>query len=169
MNVFRLFLDDEGEITRRQWWIGVATLVFVQIVAQLTVVWQFAALGLDRGLLVFLGIAMVLPFHALNAKRFRAIGRPPLLALPGAVVGICLGLASTFAPQFIFAAALGFAAVLIWVWYVVDLGFVDHDAPKISAAPAPASLDRIPEIAPALLPDRLAERIAAIAQGRRTA
>jgi uncharacterized membrane protein YhaH (DUF805 family) len=157
MNAFRLFLDDEGEITRRQWWSGVIALILLQIVAQLTIVWKFHLYGFDRGLLVFLSIAMVLPFHALNAKRFRAIGRSPLLALPGAAVGIGLGLAGTFMPQFLFTAALGFAAVLIWIWYVVDLGFVDHDAVP-EAVPAPQSTS-----------DRLVERLAAIARGRRTA
>lgn len=157
MNIFRLFLDDEGEITRRQWWIGVGTLVFAQFAAQIAIVRTFSGHGLDRGLLVFLSIAMVLPFHSLNAKRFRAIGRSPLLAIPGAAVGIFLGLASTFLSQYHMAAALGFCSVLIWIWYVVDLGFVDHDAVP-EAAPAPPTW-----------PDRLAERLAAIARGRRTA
>jgi uncharacterized membrane protein YhaH (DUF805 family) len=157
MNVFRLFLDDEGEITRRQWWAGVGTLVLLQIVAQLTIVWKFSIHGLDRGLLVFLSIAMVLPFHSLNAKRFRAIGRSPLLALPGAIVGTGLGLAGTFAPQFMLTVVLGAAAVLIWIWYVVDLGFVDHDSVPVPPTEAPS------------LSDRLIERIATIARGRRTA
>ena len=133
MSMTQLFLDDEGTIARRQWWIGTLALLCIQFLAEALTARWFGPQGLDGPLMLSLSLAILVPFHAVNAKRFRAIGRPPELALwGGGLAGLSI-LAGVFLNLPALDAALGLLLIMTIGWYVVDLGVLDHDA---HAAPA---------------------------------
>lgn len=147
MNLFRLLFDDEGEISRAQWWIGVGCIVLAHVSLQIIAALAPFPLGLDRAFLTFVGIALVLPFHAVNAKRFRAMGHSPLLALPAAAIGVASGVLNTLPLGVTAPTITGIAGVIVWLWYVVHLGLLERIKPVRYQA----------------------DQIALIARGRRTA
>ena len=131
MSMSELLLADEGAISRRQWWTGTLLLGVGQLLAG----WMATRwLGrFDRPAMLFLSLAALIPFHAVNAKRFRAIGRDPALALwGGGVVGSSV-LSGAFVKLPILDIALGLGLIAIVLWHVVDLGVLDHEA---KASPA---------------------------------
>ena len=128
MSMTQLFLDDEGTIARRQWWIGTLALLCIQFLAEALTARWFGPQGLDGPLMLSLSLAILVPFHAVNAKRFRAIGRPPALAVwGGSIAGLSI-LAGAFLRLPSLDAALGLILIATIVWYVVDLGVLNHDA-----------------------------------------
>ncbi len=78
-----------------------------------------------------MSLSLLIPFHAVNAKRFRAIGRSPGLALwGGGIAGVSV-LSSTFLRWPTLDLSLGLALCLVILWYLVDLGVLDHQ-PRIA-------------------------------------
>ncbi len=129
MRMTQLLFDDEGRITRRQWWIGTLVLLAAQLAAETAATRWLAPLGLDRPALLFVSLALLIPFHAVNAKRFRALGRSPDLALwGGGLAGLSI-LCGAFLrwPQLDLALGLGLCIVILW--YIVDLGILEHVQP----------------------------------------
>jgi uncharacterized membrane protein YhaH (DUF805 family) len=125
MTIFRLFFDDEGEVTRRQWWI--ATLVLVVLQMCIEVLASRLMPGGSRSISLFLSIAILIPFYSVNAKRFRAIGRSPSLALIGGALTAASILVDTFMPVAALNMLVGFALLGVIIWYVIDLGVLAHD------------------------------------------
>jgi uncharacterized membrane protein YhaH (DUF805 family) len=125
MNMAHILFDDEGVITRRQWWLGAALLLAAQLAAGWLAARQFGAVGLDRPLMLFVGIGLLIPFHSLNAKRFRAIGQPTWLALAGGGVAMASMLAGVFLPTHAVNIPLGLALLVVVVWFAVALGVYD--------------------------------------------
>jgi uncharacterized membrane protein YhaH (DUF805 family) len=124
----QLFLDDEGTISRRQWWIGTLALLAIQFFAESLMARWLGPPGLDGPLMLSLSLAILVPFHAVNAKRFRAIGRPPWLALwGGGVAGLSI-LAGAFLRLPALDVAIGLALIATIGWFIVDLGVLAHDA-----------------------------------------
>jgi uncharacterized membrane protein YhaH (DUF805 family) len=76
--------------------------------------------------MIFLSIVILIPFHAVNAKRFRAIGRSPLWALWGGVIGALAALQALFIPSPVVAMGVSWATVAVIIWYIVDLGLFPH-------------------------------------------
>jgi predicted lipid-binding transport protein (Tim44 family) len=76
MEIARILFSDEGVINRRQWWLGTLGLLAFQLLVGWLAAWHFGRSGLDRAFMLFVSIALLIPFHSLNAKRFRAIGQP---------------------------------------------------------------------------------------------
>ncbi len=127
MRMTQLLFDDEGVITRRQWWIGTLVLLALQQVAEAAAARWLTPLGLDRPALLFVSLALLIPFHAVNAKRFRGCGRSPDLALwGGGVAGLSI-LAGAFLRWPALDLALGLGLCLVIIWYIVDLGILDHE------------------------------------------
>ncbi len=83
--------------------------------------------GLDVPALLFVSLALLIPFHAVNAKRFRACGRSPGLALWGGVLAGLTILAGTFLRWPPLDLALGLGLCLVILWYIVDLGILAHE------------------------------------------
>lgn len=122
----QLLFDDEGVITRRQWWAGTLLLVAMQLAAESIVARWLAPMGLDGPALLFVSLVLLIPFHAVNAKRFRACGRSPALALwGGGLAGLTI-LAGAFLRWPSLDLALGFGLCLVILWYIIDLGILDH-------------------------------------------
>jgi uncharacterized membrane protein YhaH (DUF805 family) len=126
MTLLRLLLDDEGEIARRQWWIGTLLLVAAHAVAGLILHRLLGARHLDGPIMIFLSIAILIPFYAVNAKRFRAIGRSPNLALWGGVLTAAAVLQAQFLPSPALSTGIGWAMIAVIAWYIIDLGLFPH-------------------------------------------
>ncbi|MGL4635903.1 MAG: DUF805 domain-containing protein [Beijerinckiaceae bacterium] len=127
MTMTHLLFDDEGTITRRQWWLGSSVLMAVYMLAGFCVAKWLGHTGLDRAIMLFVSIAILLPFFSVNAKRFRAIGRSPSLALVGAFMSALATLSGDFLPLMPVNTGLGIILMLVIVWYTIDLGLVDHN------------------------------------------
>ncbi len=126
MTLLKLLFDDEGEIARRQWWLGTLLLLAGHAAAGVLLHRLLGARHLDGPVMIFLSIAILIPFYAVNAKRFRAIGRASALALwGGAVPGIAI-LQGLFLPAAALSMASGWAVLAVFVWYAVDLGLFPH-------------------------------------------
>jgi uncharacterized membrane protein YhaH (DUF805 family) len=128
MSLAQLLLDDEGVIARRQWWLGTALLLAAQLVAGWLARRHLGATGLDRPLMLFISIGLLIPFHSLNAKRFRAIGQPPRLALLGGGVALASILAGAFLPGAIVNIPLGLALLCVILWFAAALGCYEPPA-----------------------------------------
>src|SRR5215212_5638525 len=77
----RLYLTTEGRIGRAEFWIGLAGLVVVIIVATIIIAVVFGALSFTAHLLVFIcELIIAYPTYALFAKRFQDRGRRGLYA-----------------------------------------------------------------------------------------
>jgi uncharacterized membrane protein YhaH (DUF805 family) len=121
-----LLFADEGKISRREWWLATSLLLAAYMLASALAMRLLGAQRLDRPLMLFISIAILLPFYSVNAKRFRAIGRRPELALFGAILSALTTLVGVFLPFQPVNTALGVALMLVILWYAVDLGVIDH-------------------------------------------
>ena len=124
----RLFFDDEGVISRQLWWTGTLFLLGLSMAIGWVVARATGNADHTEALMIFCSIAMLIPFHAVNAKRFRAIGRSPVLALWGGVVPAASVLADSFANWPAVDIVLGWMIMGIMVWYVLDLGIYPHES-----------------------------------------
>jgi uncharacterized membrane protein YhaH (DUF805 family) len=111
MTMTHLLFDDEGKITRRTWWLATALLLGVYMLASVLTSRLLGPLRLDRPIMLFISIAILLPFYAVNAKRFRAIGHRPELALIGAILSAITTLVDVFLPSLSINTVLGIALV----------------------------------------------------------
>jgi uncharacterized membrane protein YhaH (DUF805 family) len=128
MSVAQLLFDDEGVIARRQWWLGTALLLAVQLGAGWLARRHLGPSGLDRPSMLFVSISLLIPFHSLNAKRFRAIGQPPLLAVMGGAVALASILVGAFLPGAAVNIPLGLALLCVILWFAAALGCYDPPA-----------------------------------------
>jgi uncharacterized membrane protein YhaH (DUF805 family) len=126
MTLAQLLFNDEGVITRRQWWIGTSILVAFQLLADYLAGRYLLSSGLGRPSLLFLSIALLIPFYSVNAKRFRAIGSMPELALAGGVFPLLAILCDTFLHVPALNMALGLLILAVILWYLLDLGILPH-------------------------------------------
>jgi uncharacterized membrane protein YhaH (DUF805 family) len=133
MEFARILFSDEGVIDRRQWWQGTAALIGFQLVAGHLAQREFGASGLDRPLMLFIAIALLIPLHSVNAKRFRAIGQPTWFALAGGLAALASILAGALLPGHPVNIAIGIALLAVILWFAAALGFYDP-APKIDPA-----------------------------------
>jgi uncharacterized membrane protein YhaH (DUF805 family) len=125
MNLARILLADEGVIGRREWWAGTALLIGVQLLAGWVVSRHIGHRGHAQAIMLFVSIAMLIPFHSLNAKRFRAIGQPAGLAFAGGGIGMAAILCGAFLPGHAVNIPLGLALLAVIVWFAAALGFYD--------------------------------------------
>lgn len=128
MNPMRLFFDDEGVISRQLWWTGTLFLLAVSMVMGSGVSRMTGNTSHTEALMIFCSIALLIPFHAVNAKRFRAIGRSPALALWGGIIPAASVLADSFTDWPAMDILLGWMIMAIMVWYMLDLGLYPHEA-----------------------------------------
>jgi uncharacterized membrane protein YhaH (DUF805 family) len=124
----RLFFDDEGVISRQLWWMGTLALLGVSMAIGSGVARMTGNTSHTEALMIFCNIALLIPFHAMNAKRFRAIGRSPVLALWGGIIPAASVLADSFADLPVMDILLGWMIMGVMVWYVLDLGVYPHEA-----------------------------------------
>jgi uncharacterized membrane protein YhaH (DUF805 family) len=128
MTPMRLFFDDEGVISRQLWWVSTLLLLCAFMAMGWGVGRMTGNTGPAEALMIFCSISMLIPFHAVNAKRFRAIGRSPVLALWGGIIPAASVLADTFADWPAMDIMLGWMIMAIMIWYVLDLGIYPHEA-----------------------------------------
>jgi uncharacterized membrane protein YhaH (DUF805 family) len=122
----RLLFDDEGEISRKAWWAGTGFLVFVHCVLEFLAGRLFAQSGLDRPFMLFVSLAILVPFYSVNAKRFRAIGRSSAFALIGGLLPGIVILSDIFLGVPSLDIALGLTLLGVMLWYILDLGVLEH-------------------------------------------
>jgi uncharacterized membrane protein YhaH (DUF805 family) len=134
MELARILFSDEGVISRRQWWLGASVLIGFQLLAGYAAAREFGRQGFDRPLMLFVAIALLIPFHSLNMKRFRAIGQPTWFALAGAAVAMASVLAGAFLPGHPVNILLGLSLLGVILWFVAALGCYDPP-PRIDPAP----------------------------------
>lgn len=124
--MWRLFLDDEGVIGRRQWWLGTLTVLAALwlvngLVYQTPTLWR-----VEPGVLVFFSLAALIPFHALNVKRLRDRRRPEWLALVAALPPAIAALSVAVRPATGMLGAVdmvvGVSLLLVAAWMILDLG-----------------------------------------------
>jgi uncharacterized membrane protein YhaH (DUF805 family) len=130
MELARILFSDEGVISRRQWWMGASILVGFQLLAGHAAAREFGRQGLDRPLMLFVAIALLIPFHSLNMKRFRAIGQPTWFALAGGAVAMASILAGAFLPGHPVNILIGLGLLGVILWFAAALGCYDPP-PKI--------------------------------------
>jgi uncharacterized membrane protein YhaH (DUF805 family) len=123
----RLLFDDEGVISRRSWWSATAMLLCVYTAAGWAAGRLFALPGHAEAAMIFASIAILIPFHAVNAKRFRAIGRSPSLALWGGAVPATSVLIDAFVEWPLVDILLGWMIMTVMMWFVIDLGLYAHE------------------------------------------
>ncbi len=125
MEIARILFSDEGVINRRQWWLGTLGLLAFQLGMGWLAARHFGRSGLDRAFMLFVSIALLIPFHSVNAKRFRAIGQPAWLALAGGLTAMASILAGEFLPEHPVNIPLGLGLLAVIVWFAVALGCYD--------------------------------------------
>jgi uncharacterized membrane protein YhaH (DUF805 family) len=121
----RLLFNDEGKIARGDWWLGNVLLISLHALASALIMRMATPLVAD-GLKVFLSIAILVPFYNINAKRFRATGRSPELALWGAALPALTTLTGLYLRWLPLDLTLGLGTLCVIIWYSVDLGMIDH-------------------------------------------
>jgi len=126
MALLKLLFDDEGEIACRQWWIGTLLLLATHAGVGFLLNRLLGARHLDGPIMIFLSIAILIPFYAVNAKRFRAIGRTPNLALWGGFLPAAAVLQDLFLPSPALSTGIGWAMLAVIAWYIIDLGLFPH-------------------------------------------
>jgi uncharacterized membrane protein YhaH (DUF805 family) len=124
-----LLFDDEGVITRSQWWLGIGLLTLAYAVIGWAAARYLGRNHFDRALMMFVSLAILIPTYSVNAKRFRAIGRPVEFALVGAALAGAAALSAQFLHLPRFDLVAGSALFLVILWYAVDLGIIDHTQP----------------------------------------
>jgi uncharacterized membrane protein YhaH (DUF805 family) len=134
MELARILFSDEGTITRRQWWLGAAILIGFQLLASHVAAREFGRQGLDRPLMLFIAIALLIPFHSLNMKRFRAIGQPTWFALAGGAMAMVSILAGAFLPGHPVNIPIGLVLLGVILWFATALGCYEPP-PRIDPAP----------------------------------
>ena len=122
-----LFLSLEGAIDARAWRWGMLALFAVGAIADAVETRLLAEDPLALRTALFFGSAALLfPFAALCAKRFRDRGRSPALALwvvaPGAAHAVLTQTARLGAGDAL-GAALGGLTLASFGWFVLELGF----------------------------------------------
>jgi uncharacterized membrane protein YhaH (DUF805 family) len=130
MTLRHLFFSDEGTISRRAWWFGILAISVFHLAAGWLAARYLGHAGLDRALMLFLSIALLIPVHSINVKRFRAIGLPPLLALLGGGIALASMLSGTFLPGAPLNIPLGLLLLVTIVAFAALLGIHDP-APRI--------------------------------------
>jgi uncharacterized membrane protein YhaH (DUF805 family) len=133
--MMRLLCDDEGEIARADWWLGLILLISLHACAH-ALVGRLVTPAWAGGLKTFLAIAVLVPFYTINAKRFRATGRRPSRALWGAVVPALSVLAALYLRWAPLDLTLGLGTLAVMLWYIIDLGMIDHQ-PAVDRARLP--------------------------------
>jgi uncharacterized membrane protein YhaH (DUF805 family) len=133
MELARILFSDEGVITRRQWWLGSFILIAFQLLAGHMAAREFGQLGFDRPLMLFISIALLIPFHSLNMKRFRAIGQPTWFALAGGGIAMASILTGSFLPGHPVNIPMGLALLVVILWFAASLGCYDPP-PRIETA-----------------------------------
>jgi uncharacterized membrane protein YhaH (DUF805 family) len=129
MKLWQLLFDDEGRIARRHWWLGMGLLTLGYGLMGWLTARHLGRTGLDRPFMILASLIVLIPTYSVNAKRFRAIGRAPELALVGMVVGGAATLSAHFLKLPRFDLTLGAALLLVIIWYAIDLGIIDHSQP----------------------------------------
>jgi uncharacterized membrane protein YhaH (DUF805 family) len=124
----RLLFDDEGVISRRSWWIGTVLLLCAYMTCGAAAGRVLALPEHADAAMLFASIAILVPFHAVNAKRFRAIGRPPALALWGGGLPAASVLTDAFLNWPSADIVLGWLIMAVMIWFVIDLGLYPHES-----------------------------------------
>jgi uncharacterized membrane protein YhaH (DUF805 family) len=125
--MLRVYLDDEGVIDRGHWWVGTLGLLVVLASLEGLVNSVPALAAYASGLMLFLALAALVPFHTMNIKRLRDRRRPEWLALAAAIPPAFAALSTAFRPATgplgTLDMVIGSAMLLVALWAVLDLGF----------------------------------------------
>jgi uncharacterized membrane protein YhaH (DUF805 family) len=116
MTPVHLFLDDETVL-----------LLGVYAVTGWATGRSFARPEHAEAAMVFVSIAILIPFHAINTKRFRSIGRSPSLALWGGTIPAVSVLVDAFLDWPLADILLGWLIMGVILWFVIDLGLYAHE------------------------------------------
>jgi uncharacterized membrane protein YhaH (DUF805 family) len=126
MSWTRLLFDDEGVISRKTWWAGTLLLVLLHGIAEFFSARLLAEIALAKPFMLFVSLAILVPFYSVNAKRFRAIGRSPGQALIGGILPGLVILCDVFLAFKVLDFTFGLAMLAVMLWYIIDLGVIDH-------------------------------------------
>jgi uncharacterized membrane protein YhaH (DUF805 family) len=126
MNWTRLLFDDEGMISRKTWWAGTLLLVLIHGLAEFFSARFFSEVGVAKSFMIFVSLAILVPFYSVNAKRFRAIGRSPNQALIGGILPGLVILCDVFLAFQSLNLTFGLGMLAVMLWYIIDLGVIDH-------------------------------------------
>lgn len=124
-----LFFSLDGRIGRARFWLGTTILALVSFAATYAII---ALVGLSQAAIAFsaaVAFALAYPSYAVMAKRFQDRGKPGPLALVGLVPVFAVNLLYTFGifdsldPSPV-AQACDIVILLIFLWFLVELGFL---------------------------------------------
>ena len=147
MNLSELFFSLDGRISRSKYWLGIVVLAVVNAVATYAIV---RLVGISQAAIAFgaaVSFALIYPSYAVLAKRFQDRGKPGVLALIAIVPAYGVNLLYTFGvldpvePSTI-ARALDAIVVLIFLWYLVELGLLKGTQGPNAYGPDPLGRDR---------------------------
>jgi uncharacterized membrane protein YhaH (DUF805 family) len=121
-----LLFDDEGEISRKTWWAGTLLLVLLHGMAEYSASRILVGTEFAKPLMMFISLAILVPFYSVNAKRFRAIGRSPSQALIGGILPGLVILCDAFLAFQTLNLTFGLGMLVVILWFIIDLGVIDH-------------------------------------------
>jgi uncharacterized membrane protein YhaH (DUF805 family) len=121
-----LLFDDEGEISRKTWWAGTLLLVLLHGMAEYSASHILVGTEFAKPLMMFISLAILVPFYSVNAKRFRAIGRSPSQALIGGILPGLVILCDAFLAFQTLNLTFGLGMLVVILWFIIDLGVIDH-------------------------------------------
>jgi len=122
----KLLFHDEGRITRRQWWAGSSLLVMLHMATEYCAGRYLMQTGFERPVILFMTLAILVPFYSVNVKRFRAIGRSPSQAIVGGILPGLAVLSDVFLQLPAVDTLIGLGVLVVLIWYIIDLGVLDH-------------------------------------------
>ena len=162
MSIQQMLFSFDGRLRRRDWWlwsivVGVASAIINWVVVAAAGAGGAYGFGLASIVGFIIYLAFVYPWAALSVKRGHDRGRPTNVILGGiAVIVVCHAIS-----QFFFAGAMASAAagnpmgalamagptmiltlisLVVAIWFLVDLGFLDGTPGPNQYGPSPKGL-----------------------------
>jgi uncharacterized membrane protein YhaH (DUF805 family) len=129
MDLTSLFFSLDGRINRAQFWLGTVILAAVSFAATYLIVVLAGVSQAAVALSAAVAFALAWPSYAVMAKRFQDRDKPGWLALIGLVPVYAVNLLYTFEvfdalnPSPL-AKGIDVAISLIFLWFLVELGFL---------------------------------------------
>lgn len=125
-----LFTSFDGRINRAKWWIGILIIAAVGFIVSLVLLPLFGIGFMGRLVSLIVQVILFYPAYAVGAKRFQDRDKPSSYALvgPGAsiVYGLMalVGLVGDPVSTGFLDGLFGIVMLVIFIWYVVDLGIM---------------------------------------------
>jgi uncharacterized membrane protein YhaH (DUF805 family) len=141
MNMGHILFNDEGHISRREWWAGTIVLMLAQTGLGWLSHRYLDAYGAGQAAALFVSIVLLIPFYSVNVKRLQALGLPSWVALWMGALALVAILSGAFLPGHAINIPLGLALLCVIVGGAIWLGFYEPP-PQVSPTGLTARVTR---------------------------